>query len=331
MRRLVLGMTVLFAVGCDNAGSDLGLPQLAEGGVLIGIYLDRDGNATLSPADTVFEGARVALFLVGSDDTVDVVTTDANGLAEFLNVPVGRYRFAVVRSSLGDSLPVVEGDTVTLRLTANPDSLGDAALVRVGYREMTLPEVRTATAGQRVIVRGIVSSAMQFFRDSASFLAGQGAYLRVTSTSHRPGRDGNNPGDSVSVLGTTGSNAGQPVLLNGLVQSITERPAPVPVEVSVAEVKTARGGELDAALVRVASTTIVDTATVNTDFHVRVAVGTDTALVVIDAKLQAVPALFVPGRILTTRGVLVPKGDGTWFLKPRPVSGEIIVDPAPAP
>jgi hypothetical protein len=326
MRRLVSGIALIAALGCDNAGQDMGLPSLPDGAIVVGLYFDRDGSETLTAADTVLEGARVALFVLGSDDTLQVATTDVAGLATFDSVPLGRYRFGVVRSALGDSAAVVAGDTLTIRLTAQRDSLGRAALVRVGYQQMTLAEARAATAGKRVIVRGLVTSAFQFFADSSTFLANGVNYLRVTSAEHRPGRNGNNPGDSVSVLGTTGSSNGQPVLLNGVIMTHAERPVPAPVEVSVSEVNNARGGVLDAALVRLAAAEITDTATVGADFHVWVTIEGVTALVVFDSKLDIQTEALVPGRFMTTRGVLVPKGDGTWYLKPRPIVSEIVLD-----
>jgi hypothetical protein len=311
----------LLALGCDNAGENLGLPPLREGAVAIGVVLDRDGSGLVNAADTVFSGARVALFIEGGIDTFRVATTNANGLAGVEELPIGRYRFAVVPASLGDSLPSLMNGSGSIRITSNPDSLGATAIAVVGYASLTLAEARAAAPGRRVFVRGIVSSALQYFTDSATFLTGD-AHLRVTASEHRPGRTGNNLGDSVVVFGTTGTDAGQPVLLDGLIQTLAERPAPVPFEVTVAEAHTARNGELDAALVRVATATVGDTMSVGEFFHVEIASGADTVLVVYDPKLQAPKIAFTPGRAIQVRGMLVPVGNGTWFIKPRIVAGE---------
>jgi hypothetical protein len=287
------------------------------------VVLDRDGSGTANSADTTFAGARVALFVEAGIDTFRTAVTDADGLAIFEDLPIGRYRFAVVPSSIGDSLPVITDGSGSLRITANPDSLSALATSLVGYSVLSVAQARAAAPGRRVFVRGIVSSALQYFADSSSFLTGE-AHIRVTSAAHQPGRNGNNPGDTVSVFGTTGTDAGQPVLLDGLIQTLGERPAPVASDISVAEVNTARGGELDAALVRVGTAEVADTATVDGDFHVEITADGATALVVYDS-INAVPkAAFTLGRELAVRGMLVPTGTGTWFLKPRPVSGETV-------
>lgn len=319
--RLLTLLAALTVTGCDNAGENLGLPELRQGAVAVGVVFDRDGSGTVNSADTVFVGARVALFVAGGVDTFRFATTDADGLAIFDDLPVGRYTFAVVPGSVGDSLPVMIDGTGDLRITANPDSLVAQTTAVVGYATLTLAEARTAAPGRRVFVRGIVSAPFQLYTDSTSFLTGV-ANLRVTSGEHRPGRAGNNLGDSVVVFGTTGTDAGQPVLLDGLIQTLAERPAPVATAITVAEARSARNGELDAALVRVATATVGDTVTVGEYFHVEIASGADTVLVIYDPKLQAPEVAFVAGRAIEVRGMLVPNGDGTWHLKPRLVAGE---------
>jgi hypothetical protein len=314
-------LSMVGAIACDNAGEQFGLPELQEGAIAIGVILDRDGSGAVNGTDTVYVGARVALFVSGGTDTFRVATTDDDGLAIFDELPIGRYRYAVVPASVGDSLPVLTNASGDIRITANPDSLAALETAVVGYASLTLAEARTATPGRRVFVRGIVSSPLQFSTDSTTFLTGI-ANLRVTSAEHRPGRTGNNVGDSVVVFGTTGVDAGQPVLLEGLVQTVSERPAPVPTEVTVAEARTARNGELDAALIRLTNVTVGETAVVGDYFHVDVVSGTDTVLVIYDPILQAPQAAFTEGRTLHVRGMLVPNGDGTWYVKPRVTPGE---------
>ena len=43
----------------------------------------------------------------------------------------------------------------------------------------------------------------------------------------------------------------------------------------------------------------------------------DRAVALFDQLLQAPAAIFTAGRTITVRGVLVPRGDGTWWIKPR--------------
>ena len=43
----------------------------------------------------------------------------------------------------------------------------------------------------------------------------------------------------------------------------------------------------------------------------------DRATALFDQLLQAPANIFTAGRSITVRGVLVPRGDGTWTIKPR--------------
>jgi hypothetical protein len=74
--------------------------------------------------------------------------------------------------------------------------------------------------------------------------------------------------------------------------------------------------------VRIGTATIGDTTTVDSYFHVEVASGADTVLVVYDPLQQPPRIAFAAGRSIQVRGMLIPTGNGTWFLKPRFVSGE---------
>ncbi len=324
-RRLILAIALGAFVACDNANEQLSLPELGYGGFAIGVTIDRDGSGSLTSLDTIYQGARFALFAAGGSDTLRRATSDTLGVVRFDSLPIGRYRYALIPSSLGDSLPEVTGDTGSFRIIANSDSIVAIASTQVGYATLTISEARNAAAGRRVFVRGLVTSALQFHSDSATHITGEGN-LRITRSSHRPGRNGNNVGDSVAIFGTTGVENGQPVLIAGLVQTLAERPAPVPVEIDVATARTAQDGALDAALVHLLGVTVGDTVSVDDYFHVEIAQDADTMLMVIDPLLQPNKASFVPGRELEVRGVLVADGDGTWYLKPRPVSGEVVFD-----
>jgi hypothetical protein len=322
MRHAMLRLAALTALitGCSNAGEDLTLPPLRDGGIVVGLYLDRDGNGTFTPLDTVFRGVRVALLAAGGVDTIQVVISDSTGTALFTPLPIGSYRVVVDRAALGDSIGTVVGDSGTIRLLARNDSLGASLLVRLSYDEVTIAEARALPAGRRVMIRGIVLSPLQAFRDASMFLRDGTGTLRITAATHRPGRTGNNFGDSVAVLGTTGTSLGQPVLVGGLVSSLGQGTVVTPTAVSVAELRTARGGLLDAAFVLVTGAKITDTATVASDFRVGFLDAADSAsraAALFDSVLQAPPLLFVEGRSITVRGMLVPRGDGTWWIKPR--------------
>lgn len=326
-----LASLLLVTTACDNAGQSLAYPDLVTGEIAVGVYIDRDGSLTQSAADTVYPGVRVALLTANGSDTLRTATTQADGIARFTNVPIGTYRVRVDRAALPDSLPVVVGDTGVLRILARQDSAGAGRLVRVGFREVSIAEARALAPGQRVFIRGTVLATLQSFRDSSTHLASGGSFIRVTGATHRPGRTGNNLGDSVIVLGVTGTNAGQPIMRDGLVGTVTERLAPIPLPITLAQAISANNGALDAALVELPIATITDTATVTPDFRVRMAIGNDTITVLLDQLLNVTRTNFVPGRLLNARGVLVPNGNGTWFLKPRPANGELTISLPPPP
>lgn len=322
MKRLVLA-SLLALAACENAGEDLSLPPGPTGTFQVAVFFDRDGTRTLSAFDTVFRAARVALFVEGGIDTFRLANSRDDGLATFIDVPVGRYRFDVVRATIGDSLPVVEGANLTFPLRA--DTINKGAVVMVSYATLSLAEARTAAPGARVFVHGVVTAPMQVFTDQSTFLTDGTTHLRVVPSVHRPGRTGNNIGDSVIVLGQLGLEHGQPVLRNGEVLTVGTLPPPSLTDVTVAEIGNARGGALDAALVQAPRAEIADTTTVGSEFHVRIATDTDTATVVFDATLQVAKTNFIPGRDMTARGVLVPVAVGSWVLRPRPVAGEVVL------
>jgi hypothetical protein len=308
------------AAACSNAGEKLTFPAVPNGAIGVSVYLDRDGSQSFTSADTLFDGARVALFVAGGTDTFRVATTGKDGLAVFDTVPLGSYRVGIDLAALGDSIAVVSGDTGTIRILARNDSIQAGRQLRLGYQEVTIAQARGLPPGKRVFIRGIVLSPLQAFRDSASFVSDPTGMIRITGARHRPGRAGNNVGDSVLVLGTTGASLGQPVLIDGLFGTLGETPPPVAQVVTVGEARTAKGGTLDAGLVQVVGAIITDTMPAAPDFLVKVGEAAnlgDQVSVLLDQQLAAPTNLFGPGRTFTVRGVLVPRGDGTWEIKPR--------------
>lgn len=312
--------------GCTNAGSDLGLGLDARITVQVELYLDRDGSRTLTAPDTMFAGARVALIVRGTGDTLSASTSTTAGIAEFRSVPVGRYRVAVSPQSIGDSIRVQEiTEDEEIRVTAADSVDGIVALVRLGYPEVSIREARTLPQGRRVFLRTYVLAGVQSFRDTTSHVADSSGQLRLTRVTLRGGLTGNNPGDSVSVLGVTSTRAGQQTLDQALLTRFGQQPVPVPFAVSTGTAATAAGGTLDAALVQITGAIITDTATVAPDFRIRATDGTATLAVVLDGTLSIPRTVFAPGRSMNVRGVLVPDGLGAWSLKPR-VPGDITLN-----
>lgn len=327
MQRMMSATLLLLAAACSNAGGDLGLPPLTTGQVKISVFLDRDGTGNLSAFDTTYGGAAIALFMREGIDTFVIKNTAGDGEATFTGLPIGRYRYALVPASLGDTLSL--GSAGSGRFQIRADSLAGLGSILVSYPTLTIAEARQAAPGRPVFVRGVVASPLQFFGDSATFLVSGNDYLRVTSAEHRPGRNGNNIGDSVVVFGRTGTDLDQPVLQDGVVLTLDVRPPPAPVDVRSGEAATARSGDLDAALVQLDHAAIGDTATVAgvfTVWAIDTAATTDSVRVAFDPQLQVNRTGFAIGRGIVTRGVLVPDGAGRWILKPRPVNGEVVLN-----
>jgi hypothetical protein len=322
MRRSWWGIVAALIAGtaCTNAGQSFQVAALTTGGVHVAVFFDRDGSASLTAGDTVFAGVRVALLVPGGPDTLRTAVTNALGIATFDSLPVGSYRVVIDRHALSDSVGVVAGDTGTIRIINESDSLYLGRVIRLGYAEVTLAGARALPAGLRVLVRAKVSSPLQLFRDSSAFLFDTSGALRVTGSRAQLGSGGNSIGDSVVVIGTTGQRSGQGVLQGGLFGFIAAGIAPLPRISTITEAHTANGGTLDAALIQLSNVIITDTLTSGPDFMLKVADPADTTVktsILLDQLLGAPHGLFVPGRTGTFRGVLVPVGDSTWVMKPR--------------
>jgi hypothetical protein len=320
---LLLGM-----LACTNAGEQNTLPTLTRGSIGVVTYLDRNATHTLDTGDTVYAGIRIALLLPGGTDTLRTATTNDQGIASFDSLPIGTYRIVVDRHALGDSIGVVVGDTGVIQIVALPPSASAAArVVRLGYTEVDLAQARALPVGKRVIVRARVTSPLQAFRDTSAFLNDTSGYIRVLHAVAQTGTAGNVAGDSVLVLATTDSAGGQPVLSGGHFTRIAGGLAPTAQLISVAEAVTANHDSLDAAYVQLSNVTIVDTMAATPDFAITVADSADsttTIKVVLDQLLNAPHSVFVPGHTATLRGVLIPNGDGTWYLKPRSATDVVL-------
>jgi len=325
--RLLLGTTLLGA--CVSAGSDLGFGPDETRVVAVVLYLDRDGSRTPTPVlDTLYRGARVALLVRGSVDTFKTATSNTIGTAIFTGVPLGQYRVAIVPSSIGDSIEVQAisvglVDTNEVKVTFSDDT--SYAQGRLGYPEFSVRQARNLPPGRRVFIRGVILAGVQSFRDTTSHLTDSSLAIRLTRVALKGGLTGNNPGDSVSVLGVTSSRAGQPTLDNATISRFATRPAPIPLPVSTGTASTAGNGLLDAALVRLTGAIISDTATVSPDFRVTISDGTGSLRMILDANIAFPRSAFIPGRSMQAVGVLVPDGVGGWVIKPRQL-GDVVLN-----
>lgn len=303
-------------LGCNNAGDNITFAISQTGTVDVGVFLDRDGSRTLTPQDTVLAGARVALLGPSGGDTVLAAATGANGAIKFTQLPLGTYRVAVVPASVGDTVQVQEITNGTVTLLAADTA--KAAVVRVGYNQANIRQIRSLPQGTRILLRAQVLSGAQQFRDTTAYVADSSGTLRLTRAINTVGATSNNPGDSVAALGTVRVRDGQPVLDDvRLVTFFRGAAPPVPLPLGTATAASADGGRLDAAFVLITGAAIADTATVAPDFRVNVSDGTGQLEVLLDGNIAFNRAAFNPGRTVNARGVLVPAGQGRWRLKPR--------------
>jgi hypothetical protein len=310
---------LLAAAACNNAGSDLGLGALPTNAITTTTFLDRDGSGTfVAGIDTLYPGAQVSLRPAGGGQAIQTVTTLVGGVARFDNVPLGQYTITVAPASLGDSLVVAEIDAVPV--TVEVADTNTNAVIRLAFPEISIRQARLLAPGQRAFIRGVVLSGVQSFRDTTSHVSDSSGQIRLTRVTLRGNLTGNNPGDSVSVLGIAGSRAGQPTIDLAVISRFGVRPSPVPLPLSTGSAATASGGALDAGLVIITGALISDTATAAPDYRVIGSDGTGPITVLLDGSINFNRANFRPGRTMNVRGVLVPDGTGGWVLKPRDVN-----------
>ncbi len=319
MRRAFVALALLTA--CSNAGSDLGLSPGAVNTIKVLVSLDRDASGSLTSADTVYAGARLVLKPSAGGQAITTQLTNPLGLAFFEGVPVGSYTVTVDPTSLGDTVSLAQTDPPVVLLSAGLDS-GATVLAQLAYFAPSIRQARLLPAGRRILVRGLVLAGVGSFRDTTAHLQDTSVAIRLTRVSLRGDRSGNSPGDTVTVIGTTSTRAGQPTLDQAIITTLGNRPAPVPFPVSTAVAASAMNGVLDAALVQITGAVISDTGTVAPDFRVVASDGSGTLTILLDSEGGFNTSIFRPGRTVNARGVLVPTGTGQWQFKPRN-SGDI--------
>lgn len=323
-RAVAAFLGAIWIAACDPAGAGLGFGAETTGVVEAVVYLDRDGSGTSTEADTLFAGVVVTLRPRAGGMPVAVAPTDTEGLARFVNVPVGDYLVTVDGVGLGDSLTVAGIESDLIRVVATIDEpVATAVTVRLAWPESSVRAARAAAPGSRVFLRGVMLAGVQSFSDQSAHLADTSLAIRMTNVALLGGLAGNMPGDSVVVRGVIGSANGQPILTSARLLQVATRPPPVPKPVSSGAAATAQNGTLDADLVQLTGVVIGDTVTIAPHFHVTASDGSGAVTILLDAILDVQHASFIPGRPMNVRGVLVPDGQGSWWLKPRS-SGDIV-------
>ena len=309
-------------VGCENGGATRALEISASGIVRGQVYFDANGSRTRDGADVGFVGARVRLLAPGSADTLFRVTTGADGAFRIPGVPVGTYRVLVDSASAGDSARVIAGATPTLLTVLPGDSVEFVGSISFPVR--TIAQARALAVGQRIFVRGIALHARETFSDTVlNIVDATGA---IGATRVRPSTPSVAAGDSVVLRARTATRLGQRVLDDVTVYVVAASFIPTSPIITTAVAATGgAAGVLDAALVRVVSGLVTDTATVAGNLQLTMTDGSGPVIVILDRAADAgfrapLPTgLYIPTNRFDVAGVLVPTGTGAWRLKPRSV------------
>lgn len=327
--------TVALGTGCANAGESRVLAIQATGTVTGLVYLDRNGDHRPNPADTVLAGVGIRLVARGTRDTVARATSNAQGDFSMAGVPVGHYLVAVDTATVGDSVEVVRIDTSAVALT--PADSADTVQIAIGFPIVTIAQAQLLPPGARAFIEGVslngflcaFSGCFSTFGDSTVHVTDSSGSIRATRVKVVLGNSVGT-GDSVRFLGTRSARAGQPTWDNVTPVILAIGPfaaATTPTVTTNAAAKTANGGLLDAALVRILGDTVIDTLTLvagaDTIFQLTTFDGTDTLFVALDNPAFSGFGAVLPDSVRRFTGLLVPSGTGGWRLKPR--SGSDIV------
>jgi uncharacterized repeat protein (TIGR01451 family) len=302
------------ALACSGADDVTRVDIDATGAVAGLLFLDVGGDGEIGPGDTPTPGLQVLLGPGGSG-TLRQATTDSLGSFLFENVPVGTYTLSVSAASLGDTLEVGAGTSVTV-------VQGETATAEVGltFPILEVEQIAGFPVGRRVVTSGIALNSRLSFGDGRVHIRGATDALRAVGVA----RLTLSPGDSVRLIGRTAVDGGRAVLedvsasvLAGLVT------IPSPVEVTTATAATAQGGALDAELVRIEDARVLDTLTVGGDVIATVDDGSGPVEVLLQAFQPYPPGLLRPDpvfRVASLTGLLVPfegTGGPAWRLVPR--------------
>lgn len=320
-----MAAVLLAAVSCTDSGQ-VSLLQVDATGSVIGLtYLDNNGNGIVDNVDKPFPRLTVLLTAARGGAPVASAVTDTSGVFRMSDVPVGDYRVGLDAASVGDSLDVSGGgaDILVRRDSTSQVELG------VSYPLLSLEEVRTSPPGRKVFTSGIALNPRPNFGDGVVHLQAGSVYLRALNVA----RASIATGDSLRLLGRTGSDNGEPVL-DEVTPFVLVNIATIPValERPTSTAADAEGGKIDAALVRVRSAEIHDTSTVDGDFHFFVDDGTGPLEVVFRSFLQANTSLIRPDTVLRVKeatGLLTPVAQPTggirWKLLPR-AGGDVTLE-----
>ncbi|UCF20473.1 MAG: hypothetical protein JSU87_03425 [Gemmatimonadota bacterium] len=308
---VLLGVASALVAGCLGTGEDRVLGVEASGTVAGFVYFDANGSRVPDANDPPLADVGLRLVASGTRDTIARASSAGDGLFRLPRVPVGSYEIVVDPGTVDDSLQVVGVDNPNFTLTPD-DSV--SVQVAVSFPKVTVAEARALAPGERVFVEGVALNAWETFGDLTVHLADLSGAIRGTRV--RPAVI--IPGDGVRFQGLIGIADGQPTLEDVTPFVVGVVGLPPAQRLTTAAAATAADGILDAALVNVASATIVSTASVAGDLLLTVNDGSGALIVLLDKDVLFTDlSPFVPGAVIDARGLLVPDGSGRWRLKPR--------------
>ncbi len=312
-RTLVLFLAVGSALlaGCFGSAENRVLGVESSGTVVGYVYFDANGSREPDPSDAPLAEAGLRLVAAGTRDTIARAASAGDGFFRLPRVPVGSYELVVDPGTVDDSLQVVGIDNPNFTLTPDDSVYVEVA---VSFPKVTVAEARSLAPGSRVFVEGVALNAWETFGDLTVHIADLSGAMR--STRVRPATI--IPGDGVRFQGLIGLADGQPTLEDVTPFVVGVVGLPPAQRLTTAAAASAADGILDAALVNVASTTIVSTASVAGDLLLTVNDGSGPLIVLLDKDVLFTDlSPFVPGAVIDARGLLVPDGSGRWRLKPR--------------
>lgn len=183
----------------------------------------------------------------------------------------------------------------------------------VTFPTATVVQARGFSPGQQVVLQGIALSAPAAFGDSTVHLRDHTGTIRAVRVVGSLAA-----GDSVRLLGTMDSRAGQPVLSvasASVIRAGVGVAEPDSIRTSVAA--TASSGARDADFVRVGGEIVGSVPVQGGSLLLTVNDGSGNVEVFLHPQAQVAGQPYVPGALLRAAGVLVPVGGGRWQLKPR--------------
>lgn len=322
VRSLQLWGCLLAIAGCQNQGADRVL-GIGASGVLTGqVFFDVNGTRALDTGDTTWADTGVLVVVAATRDTVHGTSTDDAGSFEILALPVGTYSVVLDPSTLADNVLLVGIDNRAVQVT--PDDTISVELAVSYLAARRIEDARSEAAETKLFVTGIALNARATFNDSTVHLADESGAILATGVL----TTGILEGDSVRLLGTLTVRDGEPVLDNVQSFALGRGNIPDPPEVSSATAVTADGGRLDARLVSLTGAAIADTATSDDDVLLTVDDGSGSFEVLLDGDGDFTRAALVPGAVIDARGLLIPRGVGSWRMRPRSsVDIDVVVAP----